>query len=157
MVSPCETGERVIGFSSSQRARSRRGGFSPGTSGPASVCNRRLRTIRPRAAYDRRACISTARGHLMEVCPERYNVSTLIDRNLEQGRGGKVAIYHEDEQITYGDLLGRVCAMGRALRSLGVVREQRVLLLLDDSPSFPVAFFGAIRIGAVPVPVNPLF
>ena len=28
--------------------------------------------------------------------------------------------------------------------------------MLDDTPAFPIAFFGAMRIGAVPVPVNPL-
>ena len=88
--------------------------------------------------------------------PERYNVSTLIDANLEAGRGGKVAIYCGAERVTYDDLHARVCRMGRALRSLGVAREQRVLLVLNDTPAFPVAFFGAIRIGAVPAPINPL-
>jgi benzoate-CoA ligase family protein len=88
--------------------------------------------------------------------PERYNVSTLLDANLHAGRGGKVVIYCGDEQVTYDDLYARVCRMGRALRSLGVEREQRVLLVLNDTPAFPVAFFGAIRIGAVPAPINPL-
>src|SRR5207245_1791233 len=88
--------------------------------------------------------------------PERYNASVLLDQNLEAGRGDKVTIYCGDERITYRELLERVCRMGRALRALGVAREDRVLLLLDDTPVFPVAFFGAIRIGAVPVPVNPL-
>ncbi len=86
---------------------------------------------------------------------ERFNISTLVDRNLDAGRGGKVAFYSGDEQVTYADLYERVCAMGRALRSLGVRPEQRVLLVLDDSPAFPVTFLGANRIGAVPVPVNP--
>jgi benzoate-CoA ligase len=89
--------------------------------------------------------------------PERYNVSTIIDDNLEAGRGGKVAIYCGDQRITYAELLDRTCRMGRALRALGVGREDRVLLTLDDTPEFPVSFFGAIRIGAIPVPVNPLY
>jgi benzoate-CoA ligase len=88
--------------------------------------------------------------------PERYNVSTLLDANLQAGRGRKVAIYCGDERMTYDHLHARVCSLGRALRSLGVTREQRVLLVLDDTPAFPVAFFGAIRIGAVPAPINPL-
>jgi len=91
------------------------------------------------------------------MIPEKYNAATLIDANLEAGRGGKTAIYFGDERITYQDLFNRVCAMGRALRTLGVAREQRVLLILNDSPAFPAAFFGAMRIGAVPVPVNPLY
>jgi benzoate-CoA ligase len=91
------------------------------------------------------------------MLPERYNAATLIDANLEAGRGAKTAIYFGEEQITYHDLFRRVCAMGRALRALGVAREQRVLLILNDTPAFPVAFFGAMRVGAAPVPVNPLY
>jgi benzoate-CoA ligase family protein len=88
--------------------------------------------------------------------PEYYNVSTILDANLQAGRGGKVAIYCGDDRVTYDDLYRDVCRMGHALRGFGVAREQRVLMMLSDTPAFPVAFFGAIRIGAVPVPINPL-
>ena len=91
------------------------------------------------------------------MTPERYNAATVIDSNLESGRAEKIAIYFADERITYRQLFNRVCAMGRALRELGVARENRVILVLDDTPSFPVAFFGTMRIGAVPVPVNPSY
>jgi benzoate-CoA ligase len=91
------------------------------------------------------------------MIPEKYNAATLIDANLEAGRGERTAIYFGDERITYLELFHRVSAMGRALRALGVAREQRVLLLLNDTPAFPVAFFGTMRVGAVPVPVNPLY
>jgi benzoate-CoA ligase len=89
--------------------------------------------------------------------PERYNVSTILDRNLEAGRGGKAAVRGEDGEVTYEQLLASACAAGRALRALGVHREQRVMLVLDDTPAFPALFLGAIRAGVVPVPVNPLF
>jgi benzoate-CoA ligase family protein len=89
--------------------------------------------------------------------PERYNVSTILDANLEAGRGGKVAIRGEDGEVTYERLLASACAAGRALRALGVQREQRVMLVADDTPAFPAVFLGAIRAGIVPVPVNPLF
>jgi benzoate-CoA ligase family protein len=88
---------------------------------------------------------------------DRYNAATLIDANLEAGRGEKTAIWFGDEQITFRHIFSRVCAMGRALQALGVEREERVLLVLGDTPAFPTAFFGAMRIGAVPVPVNPLY
>jgi benzoate-CoA ligase family protein len=87
---------------------------------------------------------------------ERFNVSTLLDANLDAGRTDQVAIICDEERVTYGALFARVCAMGRALRALGVRRDERILLILDDTPSFAVAFWGAIRIGAVPVPINPL-
>jgi benzoate-CoA ligase family protein len=86
--------------------------------------------------------------------PERYNVSTLLDDNLEAGRGDNVAIRTQTDELTYAALLDRVCRAGRALRALGVQPEQRVLMALDDTPSWPTAFLGAIRMGAVPVPVS---
>lgn len=88
---------------------------------------------------------------------EHHNASTILDANLEAGRGANTAIYFGDERISYQDLFERVCALGWALHEFGVERENRVLLILGDTPAFPVAFFGAMRLGAVPVPVNPLY
>jgi benzoate-CoA ligase family protein len=93
----------------------------------------------------------------VETLPERYNASLLLDANLAAGRADKTAIICGEQRISYAALFERVCRLGNALRALGVAREQRVLLCLDDTPAFPVAFFGAIRMGAAPVPFNPLF
>jgi benzoate-CoA ligase family protein len=88
--------------------------------------------------------------------PERYNVCEILDRNLAEGRAGKPAIHWGEETITYGELAARANAFASVLRELGVRREERILLVLDDTPAWPTAFFGAIRIGAVPVPVSPM-
>jgi benzoate-CoA ligase family protein len=88
--------------------------------------------------------------------PERFNASLLLDRNLEAGRESNAAILCGDETVTYSELFGRMCGVGAALRGLGIDRGERVLLAMDDSPWCPAAFLGAMRIGAVPVPVNPL-
>jgi benzoate-CoA ligase len=85
-----------------------------------------------------------------------YNASVLLDRNLEVGRGEKVAVQWAGGSVTYRRLHGLACAAGRHFEELGVRREERILLPLDDSPAMMAAFWGAIRIGAVPVPVNPL-
>jgi benzoate-CoA ligase family protein len=88
---------------------------------------------------------------------ERYNASLILDANLSAGRGDKLAIRTpEDDDLTYAELSRRVAQVGHLLKDLGVQPEQRVLLVLDDTPAFPAAFLGAMRIGAVPVPVNPL-
>src|ERR687889_349906 len=90
------------------------------------------------------------------AAPERFNASLLLDRNVEQGRAGKPAVHAVDRSLTYGELLREASRAGNLLRALGVAREERVLLILDDTTAFPVVFLGAMRLGAVPVPVSPL-
>ena len=89
--------------------------------------------------------------------PDRFNAAAhFIDPHAGL-RPGKVAIECGDLRVTYGDLVARVNRTGNALRHELCVRlEERVLLLLLDTPDFAACFFGAIKIGAVPVPVNTL-
>jgi benzoate-CoA ligase family protein len=91
--------------------------------------------------------------------PETFNVAThFVDRHVAEGRGAKVAIECGDEQVTYAALFEGVNRFGSALRDFLEVRpEERVLLLLLDTPAFAQAFFGAIKIGAVPIPTNTLW
>ncbi|HYL16627.1 MAG TPA: AMP-binding protein [Terriglobales bacterium] len=89
--------------------------------------------------------------------PDQFNAASyFIDRHIQEGRGEKVAIECEGSRITYGQLCERVNRLGNALRKLGVRIEERVFLLLLDTPEFAFSFFGAIKIGAVPVPINTL-
>ena len=87
---------------------------------------------------------------------ERLNVSMLVERQLQAGRGEKLAYIAEDGTLTYEQLRRRVNRGAGLLKQLGVRREQRVLLVLDDTTVFPSLFLGALRLGAVPVPVSPL-
>jgi benzoate-CoA ligase len=87
---------------------------------------------------------------------ERLNASTLLDRNLEVGRADKTALLTAEGAVTYRELAGMTAAVASYLIDLDVEREQRVLMILDDSPAFPATFLGAMRIGAVPVPLNPM-
>ncbi len=91
------------------------------------------------------------------LLPDEFNAAAyFIDRHLREGRAGKVAIECGDVHVTYGQLASLVNHFGNALKALGVRMEERVLLLLLDCPEFAACFFGAIKIGAVPVPVNTL-
>ncbi|MDQ3809821.1 MAG: AMP-binding protein, partial [Chloroflexota bacterium] len=94
-----------------------------------------------------------------ELVPREFNVATyFVDRNVEEGRGEKVAIEAGDARITYRQVLESANRVGNALRELLEVRvEERVLLLLLDGPEFVYSFFGAIKIGAVAVPTNTLW
>ena len=69
----------------------------------------------------------------------------------------KVAIECGDERVTYAQVAERVNRFGAALRRLGVQPEQRCALMLLDSPAFAYSFFGAIKVGAVPVPINTMW
>ncbi len=91
---------------------------------------------------------------MIEV-PVRFNATTFfVDRHVADGRGAQVAFFHDEGSITYAGLQELVNRTGNALLDLGVRPEQRVLCLLLDSPEFLGAFWGAIKIGAVPIPVN---
>ena len=90
--------------------------------------------------------------------PDVFNAAThFVDRNVAEGRGGNVAIECGEERVTYQQVLERVNRFGSALQRLGIHPEQRVALILQDTPAFAYSFFGAIKIGAVPVPLNTLW
>src|SRR5262245_37943939 len=78
-----------------------------------------------------------------------------VDRQVLEGRADSIAIECGDRRLTYRDLQEQVNRAGSALRNeLGVRPEERVLLLMLDGPEMIAAFFGAIKVGAVPVPLN---
>ena len=87
-----------------------------------------------------------------------FNAAThFIDRHLQEGRAATIAIECEDRRVSYGSLFEQVNRTGSALRALGVRPEERILLLMLDGPEMVFAFFGAIKIGAVPIPTNTLW
>jgi benzoate-CoA ligase family protein len=89
------------------------------------------------------------------VIPERYNASEILFQNLTAGRGDRIAIAGPVE-FSYAALAADAGRWGTALLALGLTRGERVLFVLDDTPAYPAAFFGAIRAGLVPVLINPL-
>ncbi|MBV9077360.1 MAG: AMP-binding protein, partial [Methylobacteriaceae bacterium] len=88
--------------------------------------------------------------------PERYNASAILFDNRDRGRGDHPAVVGAFGQVTYGALCREASRAGHALLSLGLVRGERVLLFLDDTPAYPAFLFGAIRAGLVPILVNTL-
>ena len=89
--------------------------------------------------------------------PETYNAAAhLIERNLKNGRGGKVAFIDDRGSYSYAQLAERVHRCANALRNEGLEAEQRVVLCLLDTIDFPTCFLGAIEAGIVPIPLNTL-
>ncbi len=87
--------------------------------------------------------------------PEQFNFAQfLLERNAD--RADRPAFIDDQGTLTYGDLSQRVRSMATGLRSLGLKREERVLLLMHDCNDWPVSFLGAMYAGLVPVAVNTL-
>src|SRR4030088_737991 len=86
-----------------------------------------------------------------------YNAVTwLLDRNVDAGRGAKLAFTDTVAELSYGELQAPSRRLANLLRRLGVRREERVAMIMLDTTDFPVVFLGAIRAGIVPVPLNTL-
>jgi benzoate-CoA ligase len=87
--------------------------------------------------------------------PAQFNFAQhLIDINA--GRGQKVAYVDDHGTSTYAQLADQIKRTSAAIRSLGLHREERVLLLMQDVTHWPISFLGALHAGVVPVAVNTL-
>jgi benzoate-CoA ligase family protein len=87
--------------------------------------------------------------------PQLFNACEyLLDRRLAAGDGDRVALTGPAGEFSYAELHDRVCRAAAGLRSLGLRPEQRLLMLMADSPEFVIAYLAATRIGAIPVPVS---
>jgi benzoate-CoA ligase family protein len=88
--------------------------------------------------------------------PERYNASAILFENLAAGRGDRPALHGDFGTVSYAALCADAARLGNWLTAQGLRRGDRVLMLLDDTPAYPAAIFGAMRAGFVPVLVNTL-
>jgi benzoate-CoA ligase len=87
--------------------------------------------------------------------PDRFNLAEyFVNRHLVEGRGDRTALIAGGQRISYRELSGHIGRVGNGLRRLGLEEEQRVLLVLPDIPEFAAAYFGTMKIGAVPVPTS---
>ena len=87
--------------------------------------------------------------------PDRLNMAEwFLDARLAEGLGDKTAIYYRDQEIPYREVVAASCRVTGLLRELGLRIEDRVQLLLLDTPEFVYAYFGALRAGCVAVPTN---
>ncbi|PUE57294.1 4-hydroxybenzoate--CoA ligase [Limnohabitans sp. 2KL-17] len=87
--------------------------------------------------------------------PADFNFSQhLIATNAH--RAGKTALINDMGTTTYGELTEQIRRFAGGLQAMGLKREERVLLLMQDSSDWVVAFLGSLYAGVVPVAVNTL-
>jgi benzoate-CoA ligase family protein len=88
---------------------------------------------------------------------DRFNATEFfVDRHLAEGRGSRTVFRSAAGAMSYGELAERVSRAGHALSGLGVEVENRVVLILNDTPVFASTFWGTLKLGAVAVPLNTL-
>lgn len=79
-----------------------------------------------------------------------------LDRHVREGRGDRIAFTDPWRSLTYADLMRESARFAGALTAAGIARERRIALIMLDTIDFPIAFWGALRVGMVPVPINTL-
>jgi benzoate-CoA ligase len=87
--------------------------------------------------------------------PERFNFAHHL-LNLNAARAEKIAYIDDDGQLTYAELDQRIRRFAASLLARGMRREERLLLVMQDTADLPIAFLGSLFAGIVPVPVNTL-
>src|SRR5213082_2960867 len=92
---------------------------------------------------------------MYEELPEYFNVTAHFLDASAALHAERTAIVGDPREVSYGELAALANRAGNALRAQGICRGDRVLIVLPDSAEFVAAFFGAAKIGAVAVPVNP--
>lgn len=98
----------------------------------------------------------TGRNPTQDV-PRRFNAAKyFIDRHLDAGRVDKIAYIDDEGRYSYGELTVRVNQCGNALRDAGLAAETRIAMIMHDGIDFVSVFWGAIKAGIVPVPINTL-
>ena len=108
-------------------------------------------------------------AHTVTVTPDGINGAALdfatpfnaamafVDRHIAEGRSAKPAILTTaGHTVTYGQLAAGTNRFGNALKGLGIAAGERVLMVVKDCPEFFFVFWGAIKAGIVPVPLNTL-
>ena len=96
-----------------------------------------------------------SKGFFRLEIPEKLNMARLVvDYWAQHGRGQDVAIYYQDQQITYQDLKDMTDRFASAMHRLGVSKGDTYLIRTPNQPEYMVSFLGGQKIGAVPIPTS---
>ncbi|WP_036299836.1 acyl-CoA synthetase [Methylotenera sp. L2L1] len=94
--------------------------------------------------------------------PEHFNIGIACsDKHLGTAQANQIAMIVEDDTlgtstITFAELALKTNLFAQVLRDLGVKVGDRVLIRLPNSLDYPIAFLGAMKMGAISVPTSTL-
>jgi 4-hydroxybenzoate-CoA ligase len=92
----------------------------------------------------------------MDVSRHYNAVQEFVDRHIDRGLSDKPAFIDAQRALTYGELADATRRMANVIAAFDIRPETRIALLMLDTVDWPVAFWGAIRAGVVPVAINTL-
>jgi acyl-coenzyme A synthetase/AMP-(fatty) acid ligase len=96
-----------------------------------------------------------SKGYYRLEIPEKLNMARLVlDYWAEHGRGQDVAIYYENQKITYQELKDLTDRFANAMHKLGISKGDRYIIRTPNQPEYQISFLGGQKIGAVPIPTN---
>ncbi|OPY66997.1 MAG: 4-hydroxybenzoate--CoA/benzoate--CoA ligase [Syntrophorhabdaceae bacterium PtaU1.Bin034] len=88
--------------------------------------------------------------HIEVEIPEQLNLATYyLDENISKGRGDKIAVYCQDEKYTFNEMVALTNRFGNVLKEFGVGFEDRVMMILQDSPEWLAGWFATMKIGGI--------
>jgi 2-aminobenzoate-CoA ligase len=100
----------------------------------------------------------TAPEEFKQYASGQWNIADeFLDKHVKEGRGDQVAILFGDQKITYKELLAMANKFANVLKKIGVEAQDRVGLRMTNMPEAVAANFGIQKLGAIPVPVSPLW
>src|SRR4030043_1591546 len=100
----------------------------------------------------------TAPEEFKQFTSGQWNIAEeFLDKHVKEGRGDQGAILFGDQKITYKELLAMSNKFANVLKKIGVEAQDRVGLRLTNMPEAVAINFGIMKIGAIPVPISPLW
>jgi long-chain acyl-CoA synthetase len=85
-----------------------------------------------------------------------HPLTWLLDQTVSRYPGHTAFIYY-GTKLTYAQFSSLANRFATGLQRLGIKKGDRVAIALPNIPQYPIAFYGALRAGAVVVPTNPLY
>ena len=87
------------------------------------------------------------------ICYPKESIVALIEQNCAT-LGQKPAIIFKDREINYSELIHKASRFSTALITMGVGKNDVVGIMMQNCPEFAICVLGALRIGAIVIPIN---
>ena len=100
---------------------------------------------------------SIYQDNLQSRCPGLFNLAAyVLENSYKNPKKNALEIISKisNYSISFEELRSRVLRTGNALIKLGLNPNDKILLRLDNTITFPIAYLGAISVGIIPVPTS---